>query len=56
MLTPVDALLGSRRHSGREHARMDRGAPAEPLSWLLLPAAAMLLASALSLPLSPIPD
>lgn len=32
---------------------MDRGAPAEPLSWLLLPAAAMLLASALSLPSQP---
>ncbi|HET9327499.1 MAG TPA: SpoIIE family protein phosphatase [Candidatus Eisenbacteria bacterium] len=29
---------------------MDRGAPAEQLSWLILPAAAMLLASALSLP------
>jgi len=32
---------------------MDRGAPAEPLSWLILPAAAMLLASALSLPSQP---
>ena len=32
---------------------MDRGAPAEPLSWLIMPAAAMLLASALSLPLQP---
>src|SRR5437762_5505620 len=32
---------------------MDRGASAEPFSWLILPAATMLLASALTLPLHP---
>ncbi len=32
---------------------MDRGAPAEPLSWLIVPAAAALLASALGLPQQP---
>jgi serine phosphatase RsbU (regulator of sigma subunit) len=32
---------------------MDRGSPAEPVSWLILPAAVMVLASALSLPSQP---
>src|SRR5262245_36068900 len=36
-----------------EETRMDRGAPAEPLSWLILPAVAMLMASAISLPSQP---
>ena len=32
---------------------MDRGSSAEPLSWLVVPSAAVLVASALTLPLQP---
>src|SRR6185295_18220182 len=34
-------------------SRMDRGAPAEKLAWLIIPVAATLVAAALSLPLQP---